>query len=155
MAGFCPDGRHCSLAHPSPNHPKPEEYVNPIPPDPANAGPPPQLPSGYGRWREYRYDPSAVVIPAPAWVEGGSLSGWRTGGFLSNNARRGEVQGGVGGPGGPGGPGDFGTGDSFSAPAPRKTGWVKDLSTVLCFVSARSFSFLVFSKFLKGKADEA
>lgn len=87
-------------------------------PDPTKAGPPPQLPAGYGRWREYRYDPNAVVVPAPAWAEGGSLQGWRAGGFLSGHARRGggggEEHGGGGGAGGRG-------------------GWVKDLSTILCF----------------------
>jgi len=119
---------------PSPKRPDPEAYINPPVPDPAKAGPPPQLPAGYGRWREYRYDPSAMIHPAPAWVEGGSLSGWRAGGFLSGSARRAEQ-------------GDYGQGgDGFSAPAGRKNpggpggaggagGWVKDLSTVLCFVS--------------------
>lgn len=102
------------LTHsPSPNLPKPEEYINPPAPDPTKSGPPPQLPAGYGRWREYRYDPNAVVVPAPAWAEGGSLQGWRSGGFLSNHARR------------EGGGGDEGGG--------RRGGWVKDLSTVLCF----------------------
>ncbi|WVO21840.1 mRNA 3'-end-processing protein YTH1 [Cryptococcus decagattii] len=122
-AGFCPDGKDCKLAHPSPNRPPPESYINPIPPDPeAFNGPPPQLPAGYGRWREYKYDPNAVVVPAAAWVEGGSLSGWRAGGFLSANARRdnqrnrdNDDEGGRGGGG------------------ERKGGWQKDLSTVLCF----------------------
>ncbi|KIR96708.1 mRNA 3'-end-processing protein YTH1 [Cryptococcus deuterogattii 2001/935-1] len=122
-AGFCPDGKDCKLAHPFPDRPPPESYVNPIPPDPeAFNGPPPQLPAGYGRWREYKYDPNAVVVPAAAWVEGGSLSGWRAGGFLSANARRdnqrnrdNDDEGGRGGGG------------------ERKGGWQKDLSTVLCF----------------------
>jgi hypothetical protein len=120
---------------PSPNLPAPESYINPIPPDPSKAGPPPQLPAGYGRWREYRYDPNAVIHPAPAWLEGGSLSGWRAGGFLSGNARRadGTEEPGRGGAGGPGGPGGGGGGQGGE----RKPGggWVKDLSTVLCFVS--------------------
>ncbi|KAK1924698.1 hypothetical protein DB88DRAFT_539506 [Papiliotrema laurentii] len=128
LAGFCPDGPKCKRAHPSPSRPPPEAYINPTPPDPSKAGPPPQLPAGYGRWREYKYDPNAVVVPAPAWVEGGSLSGWRAGGFLSSNARRGGEGGDAGGGGGGGG------GDR-SGDQPRRGGggWVKDLSTVLCF----------------------
>lgn len=126
---------HLLTTSPSISRPPPEAYINPPPPDPKTAGPPPSLPAGYGRWREYRYDPNAVVVPAPAWVEGGSLSGWRAGGFLSSNARKAE-QGydrrgprdggdGEGRRGGGGGGGGGGAGG----------GWVKDLSTVLCFVS--------------------
>ncbi|CAD6577711.1 MAG: RNA-binding component of cleavage and polyadenylation factor [Tremellales sp. Tagirdzhanova-0007] len=142
LAGFCPDGPECRLAHPSPKRPSPESYINPPVPDPAKAGPPPQLPAGYGRWREYRYDPNAVIHPAPAWVEGGSLSGWRAGGFLSGSARKLELQhddfgryGGGGGGGGGVGGGVGNGGDDLSALANRKGGggWVKDLSTVLCF----------------------
>ncbi|KAL1411195.1 RNA-binding component of cleavage and polyadenylation factor [Vanrija albida] len=124
LAGFCPDGPDCKLAHPSPYLPKPETYVNPTPPDPTKSGPPPQLPAGYGRWREYKYDPNAVVVPAPAWSEGGSLQGWRAGGFLSGHARRGFQGGDGGGGGGGGGGGDDGG---------RRGGWVKDLSTILCY----------------------
>lgn len=136
---------------PKPERPDPEAYINPPIPDPALAGPPPQLPAGYGRWREYRYDPSAMVIPAPAWLEGGSLSGWRSGGVSSRD--REHSGGGGGGPGamgfGPaGGGGGGGGGDRYDASAGgggggggggaaggRKGGFTKDLSTVLCFVS--------------------
>lgn len=109
-----------SLTHhsPSPKLPDPESYVNPPVPDPKQSGPPPQLPAGYGRWREYKYDPNAVVVPAPAWTEGGSLQGWRAGGFLSGHARRDHRDRDGGGGGDDGG---------------RRGGWVKDLSTILCF----------------------
>ena len=101
------------------------------------------MPAGYGRWREYRYDPSAVVIPAPAWLEGGSLSGWRSGGITSSGY---NAQGGVGGAGGggAGGVGAFGPAGGYGGGGggqgdgdrpERKRGFVKDLSTVLCFVS--------------------
>ncbi|ORY25735.1 hypothetical protein BCR39DRAFT_590013 [Naematelia encephala] len=136
LAGFCPDGPDCKFAHPSPKLPPPESYINPTPPDPSKAGPPPQLPAGYGRWREYKYDPSAVVIPAPAWVEGGSLSGWRAGGFLSGNARRNEGGGGGGDDGGGGGGGrrgGGGGGGERGGGGGGGGGWIKDLSTVLCF----------------------
>ncbi|KAK6902712.1 mRNA 3'-end-processing protein YTH1 [Kwoniella mangroviensis CBS 10435] len=140
QSGFCPDGEKCKLSHPPADRPQSEEYINPVPPDPTQfTGPPPQLPAGYGRWREYRYDPNAVVVPAPAWVEGGSLSGWRAGGFLSSNARRNEDRDGHGhGHGGHGGRSNDNR-DNREVPqnAPagyeKKTGWVKDLSTVLCF----------------------
>lgn len=128
--------RRVLTSSPSPTRPPPEAYINPTPPDPKQAGPPPQLPAGYGRWREYRYDPNAVVVPAPAWLEGGSLSGWRAGGFLSGNARRGEGGEGGGGDGGPrrdGGGGGRGGGGGGG-------GWVKDLSTILCFVSDMDFA---------------
>lgn len=116
---------------PKPHRPSPEEYINPPTPDPTRAGPPPTLPAGYGRWREYKYDPNAVVIPAPAWAEGGSLAGWRAGGILSSNARTGGAYGGGGdrnsgaSRGGGGGGGGGG-------------GFTKDLSTILCFVSSSS-----------------
>ena len=148
------------LTHsPSPDRPSPESYLNPPMPDPSTAGPPPQLPAGYGRWREYKYDPAAVVIPAPAWLEGGSLSGWRSGGITSQLGmgqgggggfgRGGQEQGSVGafGPAGGGGHDRFNSGNSGGSGSgygggggggdggERKRGFVKDLSTVLCFVS--------------------
>lgn len=129
LAGFCPDGPDCKNAHPSPKLPPTESYINPTPPDPTKSGPPPQLPAGYGRWREYKYDPNAVVVPAAAWMEGGSLQGWRAGGYLSGHNRRGGGDGGDDGGGGRGGGGGGGRG-----------GWVKDLSTVLCFVSTARVS---------------
>ena len=60
------------------------------------------------------------------------MSGWRAGGFLSGNARRAEQENGYsrGGPVGPM--------ESVSAPVGGRKGgggWVKDLSSVLCFVS--------------------
>lgn len=137
-ASCFPSSTPCCILrfHPSltPKRPPAEAYVNPPVPDPTKAGPPPQLPAGYGRWREYRYDPNAMIYPAPASIEGGSLSGWRAGGFLSGNARRAEQQQDDYGRGG---------GEIFGAQTARKGGtgggagggWVKDLSTVLCFVS--------------------
>jgi cleavage and polyadenylation specificity factor subunit 4 len=123
FAGFCPDGPDCSQAHPRPDLPAPESYINPTPPDPATSGPPPQLPAGYGRWREYKYDPNAAVVPAAAWHEGGSLQGWRAGGFLANQGRR-----------------DYNNNDDHGDRGSDRSGgqggrprWVKDLSTVLCF----------------------
>ncbi|KAL7421957.1 RNA-binding component of cleavage and polyadenylation factor [Cryptotrichosporon argae] len=130
MAGFCPDGPDCKLAHPKPDLPPPESYINPTPPDPKNAGPPPQLPAGYGRWREYRYDPNAVIVPTAAWAEGGSLQGWRAGGFLSSHARRNDGPGGGGPAGGGGGAPE---GGERRGGGGGGGGWVKDLSTVLCF----------------------
>jgi len=108
---------------PKSTRPDPSEYINPPTPDPTRAGPPPALPAGYGRWREYVYDPNARVIPGAAWAEGGSLAGWRSGGILSVNARD---RGGGGGNVGRGGGGGGGGGGGFT----------KDLSTILCFVSA-------------------
>jgi len=113
------------ITSPKPTRPDPSEYINPPTPDPTRAGPPPALPAGYGRWREYVYDPNARVIPGAAWAEGGSLAGWRSGGILSVNARD---RGGGGGNVGRGGGGGGGGG-----------GFTKDLSTILCFVSGLSF----------------
>ena len=110
---------------PKPTRPDPSEYINPPTPDPTRAGPPPALPAGYGRWREYVYDPNARVIPGAAWAEGGSLAGWRSGCISSVNARD---RGGGGGNVGRGGGGGGGGG-----------GFTKDLSTILCFVSGLSF----------------
>jgi len=106
---------------PKPDRPDPSLYINPPTPDPTRAGPPPALPAGYGRWREYVYDPNARVIPGAAWAEGGSLAGWRSGGILSVNARD---RGGGGGGGNVGRGGGGGGGGGFT----------KDLSSILCFV---------------------
>lgn len=65
-----------------------------------------------------------MVVPAAAWVEGGSLSGWRAGGFLSANARRDNQRN-----------RDNDDEGGRSGGGERKGGWQKDLSTVLCFVS--------------------